>query len=64
MCQYVTLPTIGGVAFCKRWHMEYTGFGGFSWAASHIHPAGSIVDEVSLAMLADRSAKAATAVPT
>ena len=40
MCWDVELPTLGGVDFCKRWHMGYTCFGDFLRAASHLHPAG------------------------
>ena len=60
----VALPTLGSVAFCKRWHMEYTCFGYFLRAASHLHPVGDIVDEVAAAMAADRAARAANEVPT
>ena len=60
----VALPTLGGVAFCKRWHMGYTCFGDFLRAASHLHSVGDIVDELEAAMATDRAARAASAVPT
>ena len=64
MFRDVSLPTLGGVAFCKRWHMEYTCFGDCLQAASHIHPVGAILDEVAAAMAADKAARAETAAPT
>ena len=64
MCRYVALPTLGGVAFYKSWHMGYTCFKDFPWAASHLHPAGDIVDEVKTSMATDRAARVAYAAPT
>ena len=64
ICRYVDLPTLGGVAFCKRCHMGYTCFGDGPRAASNLHPAGAIVDEVATVMAADRAAREATAAPT
>ena len=58
----MALPTLGGVDFCKRWHMGYTCFGDFPWAASHLHPAGAILDEVAATMATDRAARSASAV--
>ena len=60
----VALPTLGGVAFCKMWHMGYTCFGDFLRVVSHPHPTGAIVDKVEAAMAADRSVRAAYAAPT
>ena len=64
VCRDVALPTLGSVAFCKRWHMGKTNFGDFPQAESHLHPTGDIVDEVAAAMVADRAARVATAVQT
>ena len=64
MFRDVALPTLGGVAFCKRWHMGYTYFGDLTQAASQLHPAGAIVDEVVAAMAEDKAARVETAAPT
>ena len=40
ICREVSLPTLGGVAFCKRWHLGYGCFEDCPRAASHIHPPG------------------------
>ena len=57
MCRDVALPTLGGIAFCKRWHMGYTCFGDCPQAASHHHPVEDIVDKVAAAMEADRATR-------
>ena len=49
----MAIPTLSGVAFCKRWHMGYTCFEDCPRAASHIHPTGDIVDEVVAATAAN-----------
>ena len=49
ICREVALPTLGEVAFCKRWHLRYGCFGDCPRAASHIHPPVSVVDEVAAA---------------
>ena len=64
VCLDVALPTLGGIAFCKRWHIGYTCFGIFPRAASHHHPAGDIVDKVAAAMEVDQATRVETAVPT
>ena len=64
MCLHLALPTPGGVAFSKRWHMGYTYFGDCLRAASPLHPAGDILDEVASEMAMDRAARSASAVPT
>ena len=53
MCRDVALPTLGGFAFFKRWHMSYTCFRDFPRAASHLHPTRDIVDKVT-AKIGDR----------
>ena len=58
------LPTLGGVTFCKKWHMGYTYFGYCPRAASHLHPAGAIIGEVVAAMATDRAAIAVSAATT
>ena len=40
ICREVALPTLGGVAFCKRWHLGYVCFGDCPRSASHVHPPG------------------------
>ena len=57
VCRDVALPTLAGVAFCKRWHMGYTCFGDCPQAASHHHPVEDIVDKVAAAMEADRATR-------
>ena len=42
----VALPTLGGVAFCKIWHL-----------GSHVHPPVTVVDEVAAAITAERAAE-------
>ena len=64
MCRDIALPTIGSFDFLKRWHMEYTCFGYFPRAESHLHPSGDIVDNVAEAMAEYRAAKVETAAPT
>ena len=60
----VALPTLGVVAFCKRWHMGYTCFGDYPRAASHLHLVEAIVDEVEAVMATDRAEILASAAPT
>ena len=60
MCREVALPTLGGVAFCKRWHLGYTCFGYCPRAALHIHPPVAVVDEVAAAMTVERTAEVVT----
>ena len=57
MCMEVSLPTLGGVAFCKIWHLGYACFGDCLRAALHIHPPVAVVDEVAAAMTAERAAE-------
>ena len=64
MCWDVALPTLGGIAFYKRWQMGYTCFGDCLRSASHLHPTGAILDEVAAAMTADRATRSASAAPT
>ena len=64
MCRDAALPTLGGVAFCKRWHMGYICFRDLPEAASHLHPMGAIMEKVAAMMAEDRAARAATAAPT
>ena len=55
ICRDLALPTLGGVAFCNRWHLGYACFGDFPRAASHIHPPVSVVDEVAAALTVERA---------
>ena len=57
ICREVALPTLGGVAFCKRWHLGYTCFGDFPRAASHVHPPVAVVNEVAALMAGERAAE-------
>ena len=57
MCREVDLPTLGGVALCKRWYLEYACFGDCPRAALHVHPPVAVVDEVAAAMTVERAAK-------
>ena len=57
MYREVALPTLGGVAFCKRWHLGYACFRDCPRAASHVHPPVVVVDEVAAAMMAERAAE-------
>ena len=54
ICREVALPTLGVVAFCKRWHLGYGCFGNCPRSASHIHPLVSVVDEVVEELTANR----------
>ena len=60
ICREVSLPTLGGVAFCKRWHLVYGCFGDCPRAASHIHPPVLVVDKVAASLTAERAAGTAT----
>ena len=57
VCREVALPTLGGFAFYKRWHLGYACFGDCPRAASHVHPPVAVVDEVIAAMTAERAAE-------
>ena len=57
MCREVALPTLGGVDFCKRWHLGYACFKDFPRAASHVHLPVAVVDEVAAVMTAERAAE-------
>ena len=60
ICREEALPTLGGVAFCKRWHLGYGCFGYCPRGASHIHPPVSVVDKVAAALMAEQAAGTAT----
>ena len=61
ICREVALPTLGGVAFCKRWHLGYGCFGDCPRAASHIQPPVLVVDKVVAELTAERAAGTAIA---
>ena len=58
MCREVAFPTLGGVTFCKRWHLGHTCFRDCPRRASHTHPPVAIVDTVAALMEEDRTARA------
>ena len=53
-----TLPSMHGSVFCKRFHLGLTCYANCPRAASHCHPTIAIVDEVSAALVSERSAAA------
>ena len=57
MCWDVALPTLGIVAFCKRWYMRYIFFGDCARTALHLQPTGDIVDKVEEVMATYRAAR-------
>ena len=50
VCQNAALPILGGVEFCKRWHMGLSCFREFPKKGSHVQPSVAVVEKFAQAM--------------
>ena len=55
----VTLPTVGGCVFCKRWHLGGSCFTYCPRVGSRVYPPASTIDMVESTLTVERIATAA-----